>query len=121
VVISEGSRQCLACCRRNHAAAKKQKHCKDCGGVIVEKWARRCRQCSELLELRERAEKNRLRYANINVGRELFVMFPDLRPVVARELRGYVGEQRRNKRKEVLAKIGAEGSKMFKLKEMERQ
>lgn len=119
VVISKSSKLCLACHRREHAAPPKQpKQCSDCGVVLDECRARRCSVCSYL---QNKAERNNSRYVNIHIGREMLTIFPDLRSVLARELAGYMGEQRRNRRKDVLAKIGAEGNKMFKLKQTERQ
>lgn len=97
----------------------KLRHCHDCGTVVVEPWARRCRQCLEQKKVvktaRKRVENNFRRYRNINIGRELAIMFPDLQQVLARELDGYSGERRRNRRKEVFQKIGAEGAKIFDL------
>lgn len=117
-VVSKGAVRCSACRAR---PAAEPRRCRDCGMVIVEPWARRCQQCRELWEVakgaRRRAKTNADRYLNIHIGRELLTLFPELRTVVANGLDGYSGEQRRNKRKDMLAKIGAEGAKMFNLKE----
>lgn len=116
-IVSQGYEKCRPCSNAERAVAVQEpRRCVDCGDSILEPRVRRCADCRHLLKFQNKTKQINRRYINIDVGRELLVMFPDLRSVVDRELSGCVGEQRRNRRKEALAKIGAEGAKMFKLK-----
>lgn len=109
--------KCLACYRRRGRAAPSQvmKHCRDCG-VVIGKYIRLCEQCRELSILRRKALKNKHQKHNIQVGREMVNIFPNLFGVLLGALDNYSGEERRNRKKMVFAKIGAEGAKIFNMR-----
>jgi hypothetical protein len=121
VVPSTKHKYCSIECYRKALVPTKvqspQRRCPECGGSIILKYARRCQLCRELRRIHAKTNERKRQYRNRNTGRELVAMFPNLQEIVSVEMKGYMGEQRRNKRKEVLQKIGAEGLKMFNMKQ----
>ena len=124
-------RQCAVC--QNPTATRKRKYCSDeclwysrtklpmprrcpeCGDVL-KPWKRLCETCREYHKRVRRRNLDKLaRRRNLNIGRVLISLFPDLREIVTSETDGYSGRAREEKRRQAIIKIGTEGAKMFNL------
>lgn len=116
-VVSRRYVKKCAACRSKQAQSKPRQAisrcCRDCGVLLFGQG--RYVLCVPCGELSKRRQKRQQEKDHLAIGRELITIFPDLWDVVLDDLEHSSGEERRNRKKNVLKKIGAEGKSLFNL------